>query len=254
MKHLIGSTGLIGQTISKQSEFDYLFDSKRFNYFDKFFNDGDSIFLSCLPATKWQVNKNLKEDIDNIHKIINILKNKEFDEITLISTIDVYNDSPYDSDENYNPNISKLSYGNNRYLFELMVKEFLNYKTLKIFRLPALYNNLIKKNVIYDLLNNNNINQINSNSYFQWYNLDNLHNDIETYKINYPNDITFNLFTEPLYTKLIVEEFPEYIDIVKNDNLIEYNYKTKYNVNGYIENKEWVLNDIKKFINEYRNK
>jgi hypothetical protein len=254
MKHLIGSTGLIGQTISKQIDFDYLFDSKKFNYFDNFFTDGDSIFLSCLPATKWLVNKNLKEDMDNIYKIINILKNKEYDEIILISTIDVYNDSPYDSDEKYNPNISKLSYGNNRYLFELMVKEFLNYKTLKIFRLPALYNNLIKKNVIYDLLNNNNINQINSNSYFQWYNLDNLHNDIENYKINFPNYITFNLFTEPLHTKLIIEQFPEYIDIVKNDDLIKYDYKTIFNSNGYIDNKENVLNNIKNFINEYSNK
>jgi len=225
MRHLIGYSGLIGSTIQQFETFDYFFNSKNFKYFKKISNDGDSLFLTCLPATKWQVNKNLKEDLKNINNIIDILSEKEYEEVILISTIDIYNDSPSGVNEDYSPNISKLSYGNNRYLFELLVKEFIKTKSLKIFRLPALFNNLIKKNILFDLLNNNNVEQINLNSYFQWYNLDNLSNDINYYKESYPNENIFNLFTEPIYTNSIIELFPQHKDKVKSDNLIKYDYK-----------------------------
>jgi len=248
MKLLIGNTGLVGQTIKKFRTFDYEFNSKNIHMFEEIVNDGDELFLTCLPATKWMVNKDLKGDLDNIYNIINIISKRHYSKITLISTIDVYNDSPLFSDETYSPNISKLSYGNNRYIFELMVKECVKTDDLKIFRLPALFNNLIKKNVIYDLIYNNNVDQINQNSYYQWYNLDVLWLDINYYSKEYPDETIFNLFTEPIYTEDIVELFPEYINKVKNGPKIVYNYYTKFN--RYIDNKHNVLTEIKQLINE----
>jgi hypothetical protein len=196
------------------------------------------------------VNKNLTADIQNINNIINVISKFHYSKITLISTIDVYNDSPLSSNEDYYPNVSKLSYGNNRYMFELMVKKMVKYDDLKIFRLPALFNSLIKKNVIYDLIHNNNVDQINQNSYYQWYNLDNLYNDINLFSTQYPNETLFNLFTEPIYTAEIVKLFPHYIDKVKNGDFAIYNYKTKFG-DDYISNKNKVLNEIKQFVNEF---
>ena len=140
-------------------------------------------------------------------------------------------------------------------MFELMVREMVKYDDLKIFRLPALFNRHIKKNVLFDLINNNNVEQINSNSMFQWYNLDNLHNDIIKYSSEFPNETTFNLFTEPIETIDIISLFGNAKNLVKHNNIkISYDYTTKYNNSGYINTKDKVLIEIKKFIDEVSGK
>lgn len=248
MKILVGNTGLIGQTIQKYEKFDHYFNSKNLNTFNQLVNDGDELFLTCLPATKWLVNKNLSVDMDNMYNIIKIISTKSYSKVVLISTIDVYNDSPIGVDETYAPNISKLSYGNNRYIFELIVRDYVKTDDLKIFRLPALFNNLIKKNVLYDLINNNNVEQINENSIFQWYNIDNLILDISKFSKEYTDETLFNLFTEPIHTSDIIELFPQHIDRVQTGSKIIYDYQTKFG--GYIDTKNSVLKQIKKLVNE----
>lgn len=256
MKYIIGSSGLIGQTISEKIKFDFYFNTKNIHEYNKIVMDGSELFLTCLPATKWLVNNDLKKDMDNINFIIDTISKHTYSKVTLISTIDIYNDSPFGVNEDYSPNVSKLSYGNNRYIFELLVKEYVKTDNLKIFRLPALYNNKIKKNILYDFINNNNVENINVNSSYQWYNLDNLSMDIDRYNEYYPSTMTFNLFSEPLHTWLILDMFPQYKDFIKHGDFIMYDYKTKYNsnMNGYICDYNSTLLDIKKFINEFSHK
>ena len=249
MKIIIGNTGLVGKTIQKYENFDYYFNSSNINDFENIVSDGDELFLTCLPATKWLVNKNLSGDLDNMYNIIKTISTKSYSKVVLISTIDVYNDSPIGVDETYAPNIGKLSYGNNRYIFELMVRDYVKTDDLKIFRLPALFNNLIKKNVLYDLIHNNSVDQINQNSFFQWYNIDNLVLDISKFSKEYPDETLFNLFTEPIHTSDIVELFPQHIDKVQTGSKLIYDYQTKFG--GYIDNKESVLKQIKKLVNEF---
>lgn len=251
MKILIGSTGLVGTTLKETINFDYEFNSKNIDTFlDSDYIDAE-LYLSCLPATKWLVNKNIPEDLKNINNIIDVISKKSYKKIILISTIDVYCDSPLMLDESYPIGVRKLSYGTNRYFFEMLVENLVNFQDLKIFRLPALYNKHIKKNVLFDLINKNNVDQINSNSSFQWYNLDNLHHDIEKYSSDFPDRKIFNLFTEPLDTSEIVSLFPEHVGKVSFSNKRnEYNYKTNLTDTGYIQTKEEVLIDLKRFINE----
>jgi len=256
MKILIGSTGLIGQTMLQKRFFDYSFNSKNINQFNNVVEDGCELFLSCLPATKWLVNKDLKKDIDNINFIIETISKNTYSKVTLISTIDVYNDSPFGVNEDYAPNISKLSYGNNRYFFELLLREYIKTDDLKIFRLPGLYNKNIKKNILYDLLTNNKIDNININSSYQWYNLDNLPMDVDIYSEYYKGITLFNLFTEPLPTYFIMDLFPQYKHLVQNGKSVVYDYKTKYrcDMNGYTLNHTQVLENIKRFIHEFGSK
>lgn len=253
MNIIVGNTGLIGQTMIQNVKFDLLYNSKNIDQLIIDANDGDDLFLSCLPATKWLVNKNIQQDINNINYIINILSKKKYNKIILISTIDVYNESPLLSDETYTPKITKLNYGNNRFLFELMVSDILTYNDLKIFRLPALFSKNIKKNVLYDLIHNNNIEQINGNSTFQWYNLENLYTDIQYYSNIYPEEKIINLFTEPIHTSEIVDLFPNIKNKINfNNTPITYNYTTKFG--KYIDNKDNVLKNIKTLINEFSGK
>lgn len=251
MKIIIGDTGLVGTTLCESINFDLKFNSKNLNTFTSIVDDGGELYLSCLPATKWMVNKNVTGDFENMLEIFKVIKNKKYSKVVLISTIDVYTNQTLKSDEDTTPLINSLNYGSNRYLFEILCKDYLDTEDFKIFRLPALFNKHIKKNIIYDLINNNNIELINSNSCFQWYNLDNLSNDILKFTKKYPNETTFNLFTEPIDSSEIIKLFPNFIDKVGFfENKIIYDFTTKFSKNGYILSKEEILTEIKEFINE----
>lgn len=247
----MGETGLIGTSLQDQTKFNYCFSSKNIHTIEKYLEDGCEIWLSCLPATKWQVNKNLEEDIYNMQYIIKLLRRTKFSTIVLFSTIDVYEDSPKGSNETYHPTLNKFSYGSNRRFFELMVKDFLDYDNLKIIRLPALFGKHIKKNIVYDLLNNNLVDQIKSTSCYQWYDLKDLYTDvIKRLDSDY---IYHNLFPEPIQTQAIIDLFPEYKDIVdKKTTGVYYNYNTIATDTGYLYNSELSLTKLKEFINETR--
>jgi len=254
MNILVGDTGLVGSTLKESINFDFTFNSKNIDKFNEFNFNGSTIYLSCLPATKWLVNKNIKNDILNINKIIDILSKQSYKKIILISTIDVYSDSPIHSNEQYPPNFSDLNYGSNRLLFEYLTKNILEYENLKIFRLPALFCKRIKKNILYDLIHSNNVEKINSNSFFQWYNLENLHKDISYFDDKFPSEQIINLFTEPICTRDIVSLFPHHQNLVsQSEKMINYDYKTKFSETGYLYNKEIIMEDIKKFIKEFKN-
>jgi hypothetical protein len=248
MRVLVGSTGLIGQTIQDHITFDLCFSSQNIgNYVEHDLNDS-TLYLSCLPATKWMVNQNIIADINNINSIFALISRYRYKKVVLFSTIDVYNDTPIQVDERTHPTISKLCYGSNRYLFELMVKT-LNCSDIQIYRLPALFGNRIKKNVLFDLLHNHNINSININSYYQWFNLAKLVPLIS--KIDAPG--TYNLFTEPVSTREIVKLCNVAID--HQDCLpIIYDYKTILHSSGYIQDSNSVLDEIKNFLHEFSSK
>ena len=59
MKVLIGHTGLVGSTLTDKIKFDFLFNTKNIETFNNYNFDGYDLYLSCLPATKWMVNKNI---------------------------------------------------------------------------------------------------------------------------------------------------------------------------------------------------
>jgi len=249
MKSLIGNTGLVGKTLIEKINFDYEYNSKNLRSFNYTSKEGSELWLSCLPATKWMVNKDVVGDVENMMSIYEKIRGKKYSKIVLISTIDVYVDSPLGSDEDTIPTFKSLNYGSNRYLFEMLVKE-LDCDNIQIYRLPSLFCSKIKKNILFDLLNNNNVSAINPNTEFQWYNLDRLVDDIN--KIDKPG--TYNLFTEPLHTEEILKIFGlSKSDFESSSNPITYNYNTKYTNSGYIQSNDEVYDELIKFVNDFRN-
>ena len=91
MKLIVGSTGLVGKSLIEQENFDFKFNTKNIHEINQIATDGDELLLTCLPATKWMVNKDVVGDMKNIHDIINIISRKKYSKVTLVSTIDVYN-------------------------------------------------------------------------------------------------------------------------------------------------------------------
>ena len=248
MKILVGYTGLIGKTLSDSTNFDFEFNSSNLDEFSSV-PDNCDLYLACLPATMWAVNSDLLADTQNMLNILKTLKTKKFKNVYLFSTIAVYCDSPKNVDEGYFPFFTKTIYGSNRHLFEMLVKDCLEYETLKIFRLPALFGKHLKKNIFFDLMNNHQVDQINTASVYQWYNLANLWQDIQ--KAKTLDGQIFNFFSEPVETEqLLTEVFQVSLDNKKNFK--NHNFKTIHSETGFWETKENILNQMKEFLNENR--
>ena len=247
---IVGYSGFVGSNLLQFYKFDYFYNSS--NFHEAINGEYDTIFFCGVPAVKWYANKNPDEDFDVLYKIRSILETITVKKIILISTIDVYEYVDSQEIEDYDCDfINNHTYGRNRYLFESFIqKKFDNYY---IIRLPALFGKGLKKNVIYDLINNNQVGNIEKNTKFQWYDLNWLKNDID---IAINNNIRIcNLFTEPLETLEILNLFEYPLDMYKTQSTMTYNLKTKHsslfnsNINGYIRDKKMVLNSIQEYLN-----
>jgi sugar phosphate isomerase/epimerase len=247
---IVGYTGFVGSNLLQFYKFDYFYNSKNFSEASNM--TFDELYFCGVPAVKWKANKYPQEDIDVIDSIKEILKTIKVNRIVLISTIDVYEDVDRGYTEDYDCDwVINHHYGRNRYMFEYFVKN--NFENYNIIRLPALFGKGLKKNVIYDLMNNNQIDKIPINSLFQWYDLNWLKNDID---LVIENDIKIcNFFTEPIQTREITNLFNyDANSYYNNEKEMIYNCKTKYtslfncDVSGYIRNKGDVLKNIKSYV------
>jgi hypothetical protein len=243
-KILIGSTGFIGMNLQKFIDFNFKYNSTNLDDIS-FAPDNCNLFLCCLPATKWMINKNPGLDLENAINIFSKLKNKEYNKIFLFSTIDVYQNTELFADETTTPVFKNLGYGHNRYIFEDLISQNLQYNSIKILRLPGLYGPHLKKNIIFDIKNSNNLDQININSYYQWYNIERIKDDLD--KISKLDTSIVNMFPEPVYTKDIIESFCNE-KIGYHGDLMTYDYQTNLKISRYWYDKWTSLSEIGKFL------
>lgn len=250
---IVGYTGFVGSNLLSFYHFDHFYNSKNFHKAKG--QSFDTLFFCGVPAVKWLANKFPEDDDATMATLKSILGTIQVNKIILISTIDVYEyvdnsclHEDYDCDWVHNH-----TYGRNRYLFELFVQQQFPNKC-HIIRLPALFGKGLKKNVIYDLIHGNQVENISTKTKFQWYDLGWLKKDID-YIID-ENISLANLFTEPLETIRILELFHYPIETFdKNQSALTYNLKTKHTSSGYIRTKEEVLHNIKCFLhNEQKDK
>lgn len=248
MTAIFGYTGFIGSYLTTVYLFDELYNSK--NIESSKHKKFKKIFISCIPSEKWKANMHPEDDFINIECIKQVFKTIESEKVILISTIDVYEDTlcGYNEDYKIKSDINHV-YGKNRYLFEEFILQ--HFENVHIVRLPSLFGRGLKKNIIYDLLNNKQVEKIDRSGEFQWYDIDWLKDDIEYVITN--NIKLCNLFTEPLKSFKIMRLF-DYDYHTNPSNNIKYNVKSKYFKGGYIRSKEIVFDNLKKFILNYNKK
>lgn len=248
---LIGYTGFVGSNLKKQNNFSDLYNSENINKIIG--KEYDLVVCAGVNANKFWANNNAELDKKNIDALINTISKIKVKKFILISTIDIYPE-PINVDEESTFDKLNHSYGQNRLYFELWVKNnFINYN---IIRLPGLFGPGLKKNIIFDLLNDNCLDSINKKSIFQYYNLNYLWNDI--CKV-IENDISvINFATEPVPSEDIITLFFNHKQVGLNESRIAfYDFKTKYykywnGFNGYLYSKSMIINDLSNFINEYK--
>ena len=173
---LFGYTGLVGSTLLRQRAFSATYRSTTIQE-----SRGacfDTVVCAAAPAQKWIANQKPAEDEATIRGLIENLSTIQCRWFVLVSTVDVFAD-PVGVDEDTPVAEAKLApYGKNRRLLERAVNDL--FAECLIVRLPGLVGPGLKKNVIFDLHNNNNLGAIDSRGVFQFYPLVNLWADIST--------------------------------------------------------------------------
>lgn len=244
MISVIGSTGLVGSHINSLFPVDKNYNSKNIADFKK--TEHDLVFCCAPSSVKWVANKNPAQDLESVSKLISNIDGAKAKKIYLFSTIDMYGKTLGQNEDSTIDIKQTSAYGRNRYLLETYLCE--NFDTTTI-RLPALFGEGLKKNVIFDLNNNNQIEKISLNTTFQWFYLPRLA-DIVSFATD--RDIrVLNVATEPIKTVKIVEKhFPELKNRCLGQYNVRYDFKTIYNETGYLYDKETVMNDLEEYLNE----
>lgn len=173
---LIGYTGFVGSTLSKQASFETLYRST--NIGEIAGQSFDTVVCAGAPAQKWIANREPEADRKKIEGLIANLKSMTCKTFVLISTVDVFK-NPLGVDEDTSIDESGLhAYGLHRRLLEKFVET--HFSRHLIVRLPGLVGPGLRKNVIFDFLNDNNLHAIDSRGVFQFYPMVNLWYDIQT--------------------------------------------------------------------------
>ena len=174
-KALIGYSGFVGSSLLKQTTFESFYRSTNITEISG--KTYETIICAAAPAQKWLANQKPDADLKKIKGLIENLKKVRCGLFILISTVDVFK-SPVDVNECTEIDEEGLhAYGLNRRLLEKFIES--QFKNYLIVRLPGLVGPGLRNNILFDFLNNNNLNMIESRGVFQFYPMVNLWQDIE---------------------------------------------------------------------------
>lgn len=249
-KALIGYSGFVGQNLLSQQDFEHLFNSSNIDTIrgQRF----GQVYCAGAPAVKWLANKEPDNDKRILDRLFANLSAVETDKFILISTVDVY-PHPVEVDEDTDIDPAACHpYGLHRLQLEQRLAQ--RFDTLVV-RLPGLFGPGIKKNVIYDFLNANNIEQINPRGVFQFYDLKHLSQDINT-ALQHGLSVV-NISCEPVSVAEVARvclgrEFENDVD----SPAARYDYRSRHaslygGANGYMYNRRQVLDDLAEFVSSY---
>jgi nucleoside-diphosphate-sugar epimerase len=244
---LIGHSGFVGGCLRAQTAFDDLYrradvDTIRGKAYDL-------VVCAGAPAAKWIANAKPEEDLAGIRRLMDALGGVRARHVVLISTVDVYpNPVEVDEESPIDP-AAGSPYGRHRYALERFVAGRFD---ATIVRLPGLFGDGLKKNVIYDFLHNNGIDRINPAGVFQFYSLDHLWADLRRIRaLGLP---LVNVATEPTSVREIAREgFGFEFENAAPLPALRYDFRSRHAAKlggrgGYLYDRGQVLADLRRFL------
>jgi nucleoside-diphosphate-sugar epimerase len=171
---LVGHTGLVGSNLRRQAPFDALYHRASIESIAG--RSFDLLVCAAAPAQKWLANADPAADRANLARLLGCLAQVRAREVVLISTVDVFPDPVEVDEESPIEAARQHPYGRHRHELE---RELASRFPTRIVRLPALFGDGLKKNVVYDLLHDNQVEKIHADSLFQFYDLDRLWMDVQ---------------------------------------------------------------------------
>lgn len=252
MRALVGYSGFVGRNLAEARSFELLYNST--NIEDIRGRVVSDLVCAGAPAAKWLANAEPEKDRATIDRLITCLDQAEARRVVLISTIDVYRD-PVDVTESDAPPENELhTYGLNRLRLEHFVRR--RFPGALIVRLPALFGPHLKKNALFDLLNDNHVEKIDPEATFQWYPVTQLAEDID--RFHEKGLRLVNVSTEPLSMRAISSSFfPEVSLSSKPPPHPIYRMRSEHadrlgGRDGYLIDRDGVLAGIHRFVGAYR--
>ena len=173
---LIGFSGFVGGTLLKQARFSALYRSSNIHEIEN--REFDVVVCAGAPAQKWLANRDPFEDRKKIDLLIGKIKTIKCKKFILISTVDVFKEPIGVDEATQIDEVGLHPYGLHRRQLEKIVEQ--QFHCHLIVRLPGLVGPGLRKNVIFDFLNQNNLHAIESRGVFQFYPMVNLWYDIQT--------------------------------------------------------------------------
>ncbi len=250
---LIGHTGFVGANLAAQRTYDHLYHSRNIDEIRG--RSFDMVVCAGVNAVKWKANKEPEADWAGIQSLLEPLAEVQAKRFILISTVDVYA-SPNLVTEDDEPSEDNHAYGRHRLKVERFVAG--RFPVHHIVRLPGLFGNGLKKNVIYDLLHDNCLENIQPASAFQYYNLDHLTRDLD--KVMDARLRVLNMATEPVSTRSIIDSFAPDMDVgAKAGAAGFYDFRSKHAAlwgghGGYLYDAATVLAEMGSFMARERSK
>lgn len=247
---LIGHTGFVGGVLKAAGRYTDFYNSKNIESIKG--TAFDTLVCSATPATKWLANKEPEQDWQSIQRLMEALVTVTARQFFLISTVDVFQ-QPVGVDENsLVPTEGLQPYGAHRYAFEQFVRA--RFPAATILRLPALFGPGLKKNALYDLIHNHEIEKVPRDGVFQWYNVRRLHGDMQR-AAGLP---LVHLVTEPIALARIIDElFPHQQGCGKPGAAAHYDLHTvhaaRFGGNGaYVADATAVMQELAAYVAEER--
>jgi nucleoside-diphosphate-sugar epimerase len=248
---LIGHTGFVGGNLLRQHAFDACFNSK--NIEDIRGRECELLVCSGAPAEKWKANSDPAGDLAVLQRLMDSLAQVRARRCVLISTVDVYPTPTGVDEDTLVPAEEGGAYGRNRRLLETFVQQ--RFDTLVV-RLPGLFGQGLKKNVIYDFLHDNRLEAINADASFQFYDLANVWRDIQTALAARLQVVNFA--TEPVSVRELAREaFGRTFDQRQPGPAARYDFRSKHAAHfggrdGYLYDRHQVLQAMRAFVSASR--
>jgi nucleoside-diphosphate-sugar epimerase len=171
---LIGHTGFIGGNLKRRRSFDEYFDATDVDQIAG--RAFDLVVCAGTRTAKWQANADPSADRDNIECLVGALEQAIIGKLVLISTVEVFA-NPVDVDEDSPVHTTGLHpFGRNRRWLEQIAES--RFDSL-VLRVPSLYGPGLNKNVLFDLMNDNDVGMIDSRGLYQFYDVDRLSRDLD---------------------------------------------------------------------------
>jgi nucleoside-diphosphate-sugar epimerase len=171
---LIGHTGFVGGSLLRQAAFDETYNSRNFR--DMAGRRFSEVVCCGVSAVKWLANKEPEADKAAIRSLADVLLRVRADRFVLVSTVDVY-PLPDGVDEACDIDPAVLHpYGRHRLWLERVVRD--RFPEALVLRLPALFGEGLKKNVLFDMMRGERLSAIDPGSAFQWYDVERLWRDV----------------------------------------------------------------------------
>ncbi|MBX9580052.1 MAG: hypothetical protein K2X87_07050 [Gemmataceae bacterium] len=245
---LIGHTGFVGGNLAAQHRFDAWYNSKNVEAVRG--RRFDTLVVSGMPAAMWVANANPDADRACLDRLWGCVSECRAAAVVVVSTVAVYPaPAAVDEDTLIDP-LYQPPYGRHRLELERRAAD--HFPRVLSVRLPALYGPGLKKNALYDLLHNNQVEKVHADAAYQFYPLGRLWRDIAA-ALRAGLSVV-NLATEPVTMREVARAaFGRDFDNDPGTTPARYDVRTKHaevfgGRGGYVEDRGRVLAGLAAFV------